>query len=158
MKRFRIPFLLLLALPAFGQDLGGFEKVLLPVEPFVPITGASGTEFTTRLDAAAPRPFRYYFGSGEIQLFDPLRLLPAPVVTPAQPRSEMGRLLYIEKSAVEDVSMQLTLTSRPAGEPAHTTRVDSVPVVRERDFRSGPIAFANVPYPYTLTNNFTQEV
>src|SRR6185436_11021699 len=33
-------------------------------------------------------------------------------------------------------------------EPAHTARVDSLPVVRERDFRTGPIAFANVPYSY----------
>lgn len=139
---------LLLATTALAQDLSGFEKVLLPVEPFVLVTGAAGTEFTTRLDTASPARFRYYFGGPDIQVFDPSRLLPAPVISPSQPRSEMGRLLYVEKSAADDVSMQLMLTSRPAGEPAHTARVDSLPVVRERDFRTGQIAFANVPYSY----------
>jgi len=149
MTRLLVLASLLLATTTFAQDLSGFEKLLLPVEPFVLVTGAARTEFTTRLDTASPGRFRYYFGGpGDIQVFDPTRLLPAPVISPSQPRSEIGRLLYVEKSAVNDVSMQLTLTSRPAGEPAHTARVDSLPVVRERDFRTGPIAFANVPYSY----------
>jgi hypothetical protein len=145
--------LTLIACSGLAQDLSGFEKVLLPVEPFVGITGAAGTEFRTALHAWAPARFRYYFGGDTIQTFDPIRIIPAPVVTPSQPRSEIGRLLYIEKSAIDSVSMQLRLDSRPAGEPEHLVRVDSVPVVRERDFRTGTIAFANVPFPYVYLTN-----
>jgi len=134
---------LLLAARLFAQDLSGFEKVLLPVEPFVLVAGASGTEFTTRLDAASPGRFRYYFGTpGDIQTFDPTRLLPAPIISPSQPRSEIGRLLYVEKSAIDDVSMQLMLTSRAAGEPAHTARVDCC-----RSFASATSARARSPSP-----------
>ena len=158
MRRLLLALVTLATVEAAAQDLSGFEKVLLPVEPFVPITGAAGTEFTTRRDAWAPAPFRYYFGGNAIQTFDPIRLIPAPIVTPSQPRSEIGRLLYIEKSAVDGVSMQLQLQSRPAGEPAHLARVDTVPVVRERDFRTGTIAFARVPFPYVyLTDGVARE-
>src|ERR1051325_3664691 len=98
-KLFVLASFLLATTATFAQDLTGFEKVLLPVEPFVLVNGAAGTEFTTRLDTASPGRFRYYFGGpGDIQIFDPTRLLPAPVISPSQPRSEMGRLLYIEKS------------------------------------------------------------
>lgn len=147
MKRLIVSVLLsLITGSALAQDLSGFEKVLIPVEPFVGLTGAAGTEFRTRLDAWSPAPFRYYFGGDAIQTFDATRLIPAPVVTPSQPRSELGRLLYIEKSAVDGVSLELTLDSRPAGEAAHLARVDSVPVARERDFRTGTSAFPHVPF------------
>ncbi|MBV9493476.1 MAG: hypothetical protein JOZ54_04470 [Acidobacteria bacterium] len=142
-----LPFLLLTFTLA-AQDLSGYEKILLPVDPFVTVLGASGTQFSTRLDVWGPAPFQYYFGGDATHTYDPTSPAPEPLQPLSGPPTDIGRLLSIEKNAVPNVSLHLELTAQPAGAADYLGRIDSVPVVRERDFRTGAIVFPRIPFPY----------
>lgn len=145
--------LLLLTSTLAAQELSGYEKVLLPVDPFVTVLGASGTEFSTVLDVWGPAPFRYYFGGDAIHTYDPTNPAPEPLRALSGPTNDIGRLLYIEKNAIPDLSLHLQLTAQPAGAADYLGRIDSVPVVRERDFRTGAIVFPRIPFPYVYLND-----
>lgn len=140
--------LLLATLAAGGAaaadvDLSGFDKVLLPLDPSVEIAGANGSRFRTNLDVIPLEPIRFYPDGPtvlepSIGTFSPNRPVPG-LLARQVPASAAGRLLYVEKGKLDPLHMQLTLSTRPAD--ALHELVTSIPIVRERDFRTGTIVF-----------------
>lgn len=139
------------ALAADAVDLTGFEKVLLPLDPTIQLSGANGATFETVLRVAPAAPIHFYpkgvnTDATSIGVFQPG--LQSDVVAPQAPPSSSGRLLFVEKGKVDDLHLQFWLKTRPEGAPEHEALWTSIPVVRERDFRTAPVVFAQVPSPW----------
>lgn len=137
---------------AADVDLSGFDKVLLPLDPTVEITGANGATFGTAWEAAPGEPIRFYpaganLSQATVGTFTSDPIMPG-AIAPQVPASAAGRLLYVEKGKLDRLHPQTSLMTKPAGAPSYLVLWTSVPIVRERDFRSGPVVFATVPSPY----------
>ncbi|HWS72007.1 MAG TPA: hypothetical protein VN605_07825, partial [Thermoanaerobaculia bacterium] len=133
---------------AADVDLSGFDKVLLPLDPTIQLNGANGTSFETALRIAPPASIRFYptgvnTDATSIGAFE--AGLHSDPIAPQAPSSSSGRLLFIEKGKIDDLHLQFWLKTRPAGAQEHESLWTSIPVVRERDFRTGSVVFAQVP-------------
>jgi hypothetical protein len=141
---------------AAGVDLTGFEKVLLPLDPTVQLNGANGTLFEVVLRTAPDAPIRFYPSGlntvdSSIGTFNPGPLHPG-TVAPQDPPSAAGRLLFIEQGKIDDLHMQSWLMTRPGGATDYQVLWTSIPVVRERDFRTGTVVFPQVASPWVYLN------
>lgn len=144
MQRTALAFLLLI-LPEllWADDLVGFEKVLLPVFTIEPIAGAGGI-FGTRLYVLGERDFRYYPAPGlngtpsigKQQAFNPF-----PSVFPGL-RVTHGLILFVERSETDELTFSYELHSSANSAPEHW--VTPLPIVREREFLSGPTRVTGV--------------
>lgn len=137
---------------AADVDLSGFDKVLLPLDPTVQLSGANGATFQTMLRTAPSAPIRFYPSGADtndtsVGTFEPGPIRPGSVA-PQNPPSSSGRLLYIEKGKADDVHMQFWLQTRPDGKADYESLWTSIPVVRERDFRTGTVVFPIVQSPW----------
>jgi hypothetical protein len=139
------------ALAADAVDLSGFDKVLLPLDPTINLVGANGATFETAVRIAPPAPIHFYpkgvnTDATSIGTFEPG--LHSDPIAPQSPPSPSGRLLFIEKGKVDDLHLQFWLKTRPAGAQEHESLWTSIPVVRERDFRTGTVVFPSVASPW----------
>jgi hypothetical protein len=141
---------------AADVDLSGFDKLLLPLDPTAAASGALGTRYEMGLDVAPASPVRFYPAHSlldpTIGTFSPDPTEPGEIAVQV-PGSAAGRLLYVEKGRVDDLDPQEWLRTTPAGTPGYLGHWTAVPVVRERDFRTGPIVFAKVPSPYVYLDD-----
>lgn len=141
---------------AADVDLSGFEKILLPFDPTAVVSGVARTTFPTALVVTATEPVRFYprgplladqaFGTFGIDL-------PEQTIAPQKPRSTAGRLLYVEKNKGDALHLQSWLMTEPVGAPLEAALWTALPVVRERDFRSGTVVFGGVPSPYIYSDD-----
>lgn len=120
-----------------AQQLDQFEKILLPVSPNVTLLGFH-SQYNTSMAYSCSRPIRYYpaahlsgntFGIGTLMpsLGDALSI---PGNGPA---SGIGRILFVERGATDDIELTLSLNTGDAIYGTPTT----VPIVRESQFRTG---------------------
>lgn len=132
-----------------AQDLSGFEKILLPLEPGIIVTGANGTTFGTAMQIHAARDVRIYPTAQGIGIRRPHDFL----LDFAFDRTNRGgRILYAEKSGAENLFVQMSVASSAADAPAYLQHVEGLPTARERDFRTGLTSFPSVPFPYVYLN------
>jgi hypothetical protein len=140
-----VRFLLILSLlfaPSLvaQESLDGYEPVLLPVYAGVsPVNGLNGSSFRTRLSVFSERLFTFYPGITEPFSETALTLLPRDFAVPSK-----GRVVWIDRAAVDDVHFGYTLISNDASLLAPVQRT-ALPVVRERELRRGRIELLNVP-------------
>ena len=139
---------LLAALAAGAQELSQYDRVLLPAWAQTPITGANGSTFQTVLEVQPQsRTVQYY-----PVVTTNLPVLPTFGVIPAQVSNTLklydlvpqahGRLLLLEKGGADTLTFSYKVIALDAdGTPRYT----SLPVVRERDFRSGPADIVGIP-------------
>ncbi len=137
----QVLLLFFLASVVSGQDLSPFEKILVPVLNMNPIRGANASVFTTRFDVLSTdvRPLTYYpaprAGDGPVVSQNQPQLLQLPVWE--APVVAKGRFIFIEK----DRSDLVLGSSLGATAPDGSTTLTPIPVVRERDVRSGKSTF-----------------
>ncbi|HEX6177172.1 MAG TPA: hypothetical protein VF057_02340 [Thermoanaerobaculia bacterium] len=129
----------LVAFPSFAQDLTGFEKVLLPLDPTVIVSGTQ--QYLTFLGVAPDEsPVRFFpDGNAGVNAVQP-HLLPQNLAA-SSVSNGAGRLIYLERF----VPMSLVLRAAPDISDPHGA-LTSMPVVRERNFLQGPVTFPNVPF------------
>ncbi|HKR66803.1 MAG TPA: hypothetical protein VJZ00_23960 [Thermoanaerobaculia bacterium] len=136
MNPVRALVLLVVATTVAAQDFSSFEKILVPVlNPSQPILGANGSRFDSKFGVLTTAPVAYYpapgdppaIGRGEGLLFP---LWEAPVIA-------KGRFLFFEKGAAEAPMFASLSSVDPAGNRA----VTPLPIVRERDARTGVSVF-----------------
>jgi len=140
MKLLLIVSLLFASSLSAQESLSGYEPVLLPVYAGVsPVNGVNGSSFRTRLSVFSERLFTFYPGITEPFSETALTLLPRDFDVPSK-----GRLVWIDRSAVNDVHFGYTLISNDASLLAPEQRT-ALPVVRERELRSGSIELLNIP-------------
>jgi hypothetical protein len=121
------------------ESLSGYEPVLLPVYAgFAPVNGVNGSTFGTRLRVFTERPFTFFPGVTEPFETVGVGFLPRDFAVPSK-----GRVVWIERAAVNDVHFGYTLSSSDANFLA--PGLTSLPVVRERELRGGRIELLNVP-------------
>jgi hypothetical protein len=138
---------------AADVDLSGFDKVLLPLDPTIRVAGANGAQFETVLRIAPSGPIRFYPSGlntvdSSIGTFAPGPLQPGSNIAPQIPASASGRLLFIEKGKYDDLHPQFWMVTRPADTADYQSLWTSIPIVRERDFRTGTIVFPQVESPW----------
>ena len=110
-----VKFLLVLSLlvaPTLSaqESLDGYEPVLLPVYAGVnPVNGVNGSSFRTRLSVFSERLFTFYPGITEPFSQTALILLPRDFAVPSK-----GRVIWIDRAAVNDVHFGYTLISNDA--------------------------------------------
>jgi hypothetical protein len=122
------------------ESLDGYEPVLLPVYAgLTPVNGVNGSTFRTRLSVFSERLFTFYPGITEPFSETALTLLPRDFAVPSK-----GRVVWIDRAAVNDVHFGYTLISNDASLLAPVQRT-ALPVVRERELRRGRIELLNVP-------------
>ena len=136
---------------AADVDLSGFDKVLLPLDPTIQLNGANGTTFESVLRIAPSAPIRFYptgvnTDATSIGTFE--TGLHSDPIAPQAPPSSSGRLLFLEKGKIDELNLQFWLITRPDGVPEHEALWTSIPIVRERDFRTSSTVFAQVPSPW----------
>jgi hypothetical protein len=137
---------------AADVDLTGFDKVLLPLDPTVQLNGANGAYFETVLRAAPAAPIQFYpagldTANAFVGAFNPGPLHPGTLAPQTSP-SVNGRLLFVEKGKLDELHLQTWLMTRPASAQDYQVLWTSIPIVRERDFRTGPVVFAQVASPW----------
>lgn len=132
---------LVFASSLIAQDsLSGYEPVLLPVYAGItPVNGVNGSTFRTRLSVFSERLFTFYPGITEPFSETALILLPRDFAVPSK-----GRVVWIDRAAVNDVHFGYTLISNDARLLAPVQRT-ALPVVRERELRRGRIELLDVP-------------
>ena len=143
MLRSLLRLLLLLSLPAAGQDLTGLEKVLLPIDPTRAVHGTQ--QYFAVLNAWGQQGVRFFPDlEGEVGESSPitiaLEMQPSPVPNGA------GRLLYVAPY----VPMSLMLRAGNLNDPYQ--HLAHVRVVRERDFLQGAQLFPQVPFIFEENN------
>lgn len=142
---------------AADVDFTAFEKVLLPLDPTVRVAGANGAQFETVLRVAPTGPIRFY-PSGldtfntSVGTFAPGPLQPGSNIAPQNPASASGRFLFIEKDKYDELHPQFWMVTRPAGAAEYQTLWTSIPIVREKDFRTGTTVFPQVESPWVYTD------
>lgn len=155
-KTLLLTLVLSLAIPVCAQDLSGFERLLFPVVPWPnQIDGADGSSFSAinRLFAEEDtRVFPKYDRTdveGQVIWTPKIDLVPAGMsdgsIFCCAP-SRLGRVLFVERGAA--VSPSETLIARASD---GYSSISSLPIVRERDFRSGTIHIIDVVSLYTYT-------
>lgn len=138
--------LILLVLPKLlcANDLAGFEKILLPVFTIEPIAGAGGI-FGTQLYVLGERDFRYYPAPGVIN--GPPLIGKQPAFNPfpsvfAGLRVTHGLILFVERSEIDELTLSYELHTSANSTPEGWVTI--LPIVREREFLSGPTRIAGV--------------
>jgi hypothetical protein len=134
MKRFLL--LLLMSSSAAAQDLSGFEKILFPVLGSSVVHGAYGSTFETRLRLFTPSDVAFYPSEGSTVVLHP-QTWAARVPFDDQVGTSRGRFLFFEKGIADQVAFGYTLIS--------STDTTQLPVVRERDYRTGTTYIVDVP-------------
>src|SRR5262245_6790609 len=145
MRRICLAFVLLV-LPNLlcAEDLAGFEKVLLPVFTIEPIAGVGGI-FFTQLYVLGERDFLYYPAPGLINGRPLIGKQPAFNPFPsvfAGLRVTHGLILFVERNEIDELTFSYELRSSPIGPPGGGVTI--LPIVREREFLSGPTRIAGV--------------
>ncbi|HEX9162377.1 MAG TPA: hypothetical protein VF980_11770 [Thermoanaerobaculia bacterium] len=148
-------FLLVMTSTAFAEDLSNFERVLIPAVTKQEIAGANGSRFVASrvfvsMDTAV-RYFPHYATSVSEPAISQAR--PRELVDPfiVGPPSRLGRLLFLEKPLSNDVVVDAALFSRAGDDQrANETRL---PIVRERDFKSGRTEILGVNSTYIYGPN-----
>lgn len=154
------PFFLFLALafvlPLAAQDLSGYDRILYPVVAWPnEIKGADGSSFSALNKLfAADREIRYFpyydavtDGSGHTSYTPRFKVTPAGLADPTIfccAPSRLGRVLFVEKGA--EYTMAETLIARAAD---GYSSISSIPVVRERDFRTTTTNIIDIGSLYT---------
>ena len=144
MQRISLAFVLLI-LPKLlcAQDLAGFEKVLLPVFTIEPIAGPGGI-FFTQLYVLGERDFRYYPApglNGRPSIGKQPAFSPFPSVF-AGLRVTHGLILFVERNEIDELTFSYELRSTANSPPGGGLTI--LPIVREREFLSGPTRIAGV--------------
>lgn len=157
MQRISLAFVLLV-LPGLlcAQDLTGFEKVLLPVFTIEPINGA-GAIFFTGLYVLGEHSFRYYPspGMGGVPAIRTQPAFDPSLSISAGPRVTHGLILFVERDKIDELTFGYELRSQ-AKSPDNCTPDDNVttlPIVREREFLSGPSRITGVRSDVNISQN-----
>jgi hypothetical protein len=140
-----ISWLLAATLLAVPSDLASFEKILIPTLITFPyqITGTNGSQFRSSASLLpVSSPVRAWLGGEEVELIERFR----PIDFPGTSRA--GRILFLERSAASSVSLGASLSSSTDGALWHAT---TLPIVRERDYRTGPSVILNIASTYFYT-------
>jgi hypothetical protein len=137
-----------LAAGAEAQDLSNYDKVLLPAWAQTPITGANGSTFRTVLEVQPQsRAVQFYpTVTTNLPVLPTFGVIPPQVANTLKlydlvPRAH-GRLLILEKGGADTLTFSYQVIALDAD---GTPRSTSLPVVRERDFRSGPRDIVGIP-------------
>jgi hypothetical protein len=156
-----LSMLLLISLTAAGAeryDKANWERLLLPVHPLRERAGAFGTSWVTEFSA-------FNAGAQPVEIFQTrcqqdctcaitTICIPEKAVDPgsffqgfsgsedASSYPNPGAFLYVEKSRVDELALNLRLFD--AGHPKVSFGTE-IPVVREREIRMGKILLVNVP-------------
>ena len=125
----------LLAASGSAQDLSAFEPVFVPFFG-ADIKGVGGSHFLVAGTSIPRAPYAYWphcdfssttptFGRVDLHGLGPIVCV----------GGTMGRVLYVERNAADQISYGYVLSSSPAD--AAGTFHASIPVARERDFKRG---------------------
>jgi hypothetical protein len=146
---------------AFGADRydkANWERLLLPVHPLSARAGAFGTSWVTEFSA-------FNGGTQPVEIFQTrcrqdcscvitTICIPEAAVNPGSFFTGLtgsedvssypnpGAFLYVERTRVDDLALNLRLFD--AGHPKVSFGTE-IPIVREREIRTGKIVFVNVP-------------
>lgn len=139
-------------------ERGDFEKMLVPIT-VVNWPGDHGSRWTTRFEIANTSP-----ETVELLPWNCTTLAPCSLAYPLPPRTTVslplivtapgegpGRLLYVTKARADDVAFNLRIQDVSRQSETWGTEL---PVVRERQFRTGVVFLLGVP----LTSEFRQSL